>query len=69
MHVKISLLFPSEELLAQVDDSVLSKFICDVFSSFTGFCAKMFCAGASWDADACKGHMCISRVCRNSGHI
>ena len=33
MHVNISLLFPSEELLAQVDDSVLSKFICDLFSS------------------------------------
>ena len=24
--------FPSDELLAQVDDSVLSKFICDFFS-------------------------------------
>ena len=28
----MSLLFPPDELLAQVDDSVLSKFICDVFS-------------------------------------
>ena len=28
----MSLLFPPDERLAQVDDSVLSKFICDVFS-------------------------------------
>ena len=48
--------FPSDELLDQVDDSVLSEFICDVFHAKTLFAGD----GRSWNADACKGHMCAS---------
>ena len=58
MHVKILVSsFPSDELLAQVDDSVLSKFMYDVFSSFTGFYAKtFFCGGA-------RMQMCAKGAC------
>ena len=55
--------FPSDELLAQVDDSVLSEFICDVIKFiYRVSCKNFVCWG--WGELKCR---CVQRthvVCR-----